>query len=181
MAATTPVLSLDPAITRSRHREALVLLAAAFAVPMLVHAFPVSGAVPLGARLLPLFWVAFLAAYLLRPAPAVLVAIAAPIVNHLVFGRPSADLVAQLVTEAGFMALACGWVLRRDPTFAFWAPLGYIAAKIVSLPVVMIVGAEYPSALRLATSSIANAWPGLLCLLALNLAVARHALRRGRP
>jgi hypothetical protein len=55
------------------------------------------------------------------------------------------------------------------------APLSYLGAKVVSSTLLALLPAWMPGTapLDFAFSSVANAWPGLLILLLLNVAVLR--------
>lgn len=176
MAATSRLVSRAPADGPGQRREAAVLLTAACIVPFLVHAVPSGGPVPLGARLLPLFWVAFLGAFFLRPRVAVGLVLAGAVFNGLVSGRPTLEVFGPLVLELVVFTTAVGWAVRRDPGFPFWAPLAYVAAAIIALPAVGLLGPGLEHATPLVVAGLANAWPGLACLFALNLVVARLRL-----
>jgi hypothetical protein len=113
-------------------REAAVLLAMAWLIPFLVHLAPWSGARPLGAYLLPVFWATFIAVYFYGAGAGLLTGLLAPAVNLLVTGLPAWKSFGSLSLELVVFVLATTWAVRRAPHGWLFAPLGYLVAKSVS-------------------------------------------------
>lgn len=145
-------------------------LVAAFVLPFAVHALPWGGATPLGAHLLPIFFVGLVLVLRRQPWPALLVAAAAPWLNQQLTGMPAGPMLPTLTAELlTFTALLLG-ARRLAPRVApFVGPIAYLVAAVVARPLLV------PSADPLATltSTIAVAWPGLVLLLAVGV-VARE-------
>lgn len=160
-------------LTRASWRETVVLMVVAWLVPFLVHLIPWSGPRPLGVHMLPAFWTAFVAVYLYGGGVGVLVALVVPVVNTLTTGLPVSDRVLAMSVELlAYVALAAVAV-RRWPSFRFVAPLAWLPAYALSLAVQWAVPtfgyARNPIAHFGAT--LGNVWPGLLVLLAVNVAL----------
>lgn len=161
--------------TRASWRETLVLMAVAWLVPVLVHLIPWSGPRPLGVHLLPAFWTAFVAVYLYGAGVGVLVALVVPAVNTLATGLPVSDRVlamsVELIAFVGLAALA----VRRWPSLRTIAPLAWLPAYALSLAVQWAVPtfgyARNP--LEHFAGTLANVWPGLVVLLAVNATLVR--------
>jgi hypothetical protein len=162
--------------TVALRRPSLVLpatiatVAFAMLLPFLVHLVPPSGGVPLGARLLPIFLAPFLAAVLFHPSVALLASLVTPTLNRLVTGQPAPAMSVWLTVE---LLVFSGLVLaarERWPRAWFLAPVAYVVAKAVALLALRAAGMTVPGPTDVAgfLTGLANAWPGLLLLLALN-------------
>ncbi|ADI13798.1 hypothetical protein [Truepera radiovictrix] len=142
-----------------------------FALPLLFHLLPSPG-IPLGARLLPIFYAPLLAAHFFPPVVAFVGGAVAPFVNHAVTGNPPLPLAAQLSAELLVFVGVLLLLRRRWPQFALSAPLAYLAARVV------VFFAQQPAALISSDAwgglfaSLQVALPGLGALLVLDL-VAR--------
>jgi glucan phosphoethanolaminetransferase (alkaline phosphatase superfamily) len=113
-------------------RDAAVLLALAWLIPFLVHLVPWSGARPIGAYLLPVFWATFLAVYFYGVTGGLLTGLFAPVVNLLVTGLPAWRFFGTMSLELVLFVLVTAWAVRQAPRFWLWAPLGYGVAKTVA-------------------------------------------------
>ena len=113
-------------------REALVLLVLAWLVPFLVHLVPWSGARPLGAYVLPVFWATFVAVYFYGTAAGLMTGLFAPALNLLVTGQPEWRMFGSISLELVVFVLATTWAVRQAPRIWVWAPLGYMLAKTVT-------------------------------------------------
>ncbi len=110
-------------------RDAAVLLALAWLTPFLVHLVPWSGARPIGAYLLPVFWATFIAVYFYGVTAGLLAGLFAPAVNLLVTGLPAWRFFGTMGLELVVFVLVTAWAVRQSPRFWLWAPLGYCVAK----------------------------------------------------
>ena len=113
-------------------REAAVLLALAWLVPFLVHLVPWVGERPLGAYLLPFFWVTFVAVYFYGLTAGLLTAVFAPLVNLLVTGLPAWKFSGSMALELVIFVAFVAWSIRQSPRFWLWAPVGYFVAKTIT-------------------------------------------------
>lgn len=161
--------SLIPTLKRPLLVSATVVtVALTFALPLLFHLLPSSG-VPLGARLLPIFYTPLLAALLFPPVVALSASLLAPFINHALMGNPPLPMAAQLSAEllvfSGVMLL----MRRHWPRLPVTAPLAYLVARSV------VFFAQQPATLAssgawgVLLTSLRIALPGLAALFALNL------------
>jgi hypothetical protein len=160
--------SLRHTALRTLSVSALGLLAA-WAFPLLVHSLPHSGPVPLGAQLLPIFYVGVLLVLRGEGLSALLVAVAAPWINAQLTGMPAGPMLPLLTVELLiFTSLLALTALALPRVARFSAPLAYLAAAVLAR---LALGSGDP--LTTLTRALENAWPGLLILLALG-ALAGH-------
>lgn len=158
---------------RATLKETTVLLAVAWLIPFLVHLVPWSGERPLGAHLLPMFWAAFIAAYFFGLRVGLLVGLFAPALNLLFTGLPALRWLSVLSFELLVFVLFAWWMVCRTPRLWLIAPMGYLVAKtgstLVQLAVAPFGDIGAPSGFFL--ESLRTGVPGLLVLLAINLAL----------
>ena len=156
-------------------REAAVLLALAWLIPFLVHLVPWSGARPLGAYLLPVFWATFIAVYFYGAGAGLLTGLFAPAGNLLVTGLPAWKSFGSLSLELVVFVLATTWAVRRAPHGWLFAPLGYLVAKTVSvllLSATTAFGSPGAAAIFF-THMLAGGVAGLVVLALINAALVK--------
>ncbi len=151
---------------------ALLTLFLMWLLPFLVHLVPLSGPVPLGARLLPIFYAPLLAAWLFRPAIALIASLLMPFLNHVFTGMPTLPMSILLSLELIVFSLVL--LLNRN----YWpqwplAPLAFVLGKVVPAVVLIFFPILTVSPWAYLTSSLQNGLPGLLILLLLHLVVLR--------
>ncbi|MFA5595764.1 MAG: hypothetical protein WDA15_10825 [Trueperaceae bacterium] len=171
------------ALTRTRYLTGTaVAVGLSVLLPVMVHLLPLSGHVPAGARLLPIFYAPLLGVLLGRPAAALTAALLAPLLNHLLTGMPAPSLLPTMTTELVlFSGLAL--LLAKRPHLAFLAPLAWLAAHYLA-PSLLGALSALPGLARFggATSSalpalLATAWPGMLVLAIIGWAAGRWGRR----
>lgn len=144
----------------------VVGLLGALALPFVVHAIPHTGPVPLGAQLLPIFYVGVLLIARGQPLPALLVALAAPWINQQLTGMPAGPMLATLTVELGVFTLLLLALRRAWPAaLAYAAPVAYLAASVAAR---YLLTGEATTLARLGTT-LEHAWPGLVILLVLGI------------
>lgn len=148
----------------------VVTVVLTFALPLLFHLLPSAG-IPLGARLLPIFYAPLLATLLFPPVVALAASLTAPFINHVLTGNPPLPMATLLSAE---LLIFSGMVLllrRRWPLLPVIAPLAYLIARVV------VFFAQQPAALasdeawQVLFTSLQVALPGFGMLLMLNLIV----------
>jgi hypothetical protein len=169
--SATPLQAIFRPATR---RETAVLLFVAWLIPFAVHLAPWSGARPLGAHLLPMFWTAFVAGYCFGLRTALLVGLFAPALNLLVTGLPAAKFLGGLALELVVFSLLTTWAVRRQPQWIVIAPLGYVVARLASLLVSVVVdGFSGRDVAGQFGQSLIGAVAGLGVLVVINAALVR--------
>ena len=164
--ATSPLIR-----TRS---AALALVAAAQALPWLVHLAHLPGPV-----LLPMQFAAVLGGLALGPIPGLLNGLAAPVVSFLLTGLPPAGLVPLMAVEVATYGAVAGGLARRTEWRGAWIVVAtLVAGRLALLPAAAIAG----PALGLkapVVSFVLNAavvgWPGIAVQLVV-LALAARVL-----
>lgn len=151
---------------------ALFTLGLMWLLPLLVHVIPLAGPVPVGARLLPIFYAPLLAAWLFHPAVGLLASLLMPFINHAFTGMPTLSMTVLLSLE--LVVFSLGLLLNRK----YWprlplAPLAFIVGKVISAILLVFVAIVPASPWAYLVSSVQNALPGLLILLVLHLALLR--------
>ena len=152
---------------------ALITLGLMWLVPFLIHLIPFSGTIPLGARLLPIFYAPLLAAWLFNPIVGIASGLLMPFINHTFTGMPAFNVAVMLSVELGVFSLILTIYKTRYPRLSLLAPFAVIAGKTVSALLLFIIPLVPLSPWAYFTSSVVNAIPGLLVLLAINLTLNR--------
>jgi hypothetical protein len=155
----------------------LVTIALMLLFPYLIHLI---GGPTAGGRWLPIFYAPFVAALLFQPVVAIVAALSAPFLNHLLTGAPALPMAVVLSVELLVFVLLARQMARRWPAFWGAAPLAYLLAKLSSTLLLAILPVTLLplSPGQFLSSSLAAAWPGLLVLLFINWLTVR-GLRRG--
>ena len=153
-------------------REARTYLFAAVFVlgnmllPQLCHLVPQGGLV-----WLPIYFFTLIGAYKYGLRAGLLIAVASPLANHLLFGMPPAPMLPVLLFKGTALAVVAALVARR--------------AGRVTLPLLMVVVAGYQllggigeaiitGSLSAPLQDIRLGWPGLLLQVVLGYVVIRH-------
>jgi uncharacterized membrane protein len=156
-------------------REALVLLVLAWLIPFLVHLAPWSGARPLGAYLLPVFWATFVAVYFYGTAAGLMTGLFTPALNLLVTGQPEWRMFGSISLELVAFVLVAAWIVRRAPRFWLLAPLAYAVAKTVAALVLSAAGTfgTLGAAQHFFSHLLAGGAAGLVALALINAALVK--------
>ncbi len=155
-------------------RATALLLLAAWVVPFLVHLLPWTGARPIGAYLLPMFWTTFVATFLYGARIGALVGVAVPLLNVLLTGLPDPVRLGSTVAELAVFAVFTALLVARAPRLLLAGPLAYVGAKLASA--VLVAGLRGDaSGLAPGTlgASLGRAVGGLVVLLVLHFVLLR--------
>ncbi|MDP2138660.1 MAG: hypothetical protein Q8J74_12500 [Candidatus Didemnitutus sp.] len=154
-------------------RKLVTLVAVAWLVPILVQLVPWSGAQPLSAHLVPVYWAVFATVYFCGGAMGLLVALAMSGAAFFNLGVPAvgpAEVMAlELVGFVGFVAL----LANHWPCLRFAAPVAWLAANGlgVALQWALPVWGSPSNPWELWMTSTTTALGGLGVLLAINVAL----------
>ena len=159
-----------------RNRAALqlkstaILLTIASVLPLLVHLIPPYQGTPMGAILLPMFYVPLIALLFFRTHVAVIIAVLAPIVSYLVTGLPHWQLMALLGFELLVFTLVANQLLRSVVLAWIAAPLAFLLAKATAAGLLFFVPLlESTEPLSYFGNALSYALPGILLLWAINV------------
>lgn len=166
-------------LTALRHKlilqipAALVTFGLMWLFPLVVHLIPVSGPVPLGAQLLPIFYALLLADWLFNPIVGIASGLLMPFINNAFIGMPTLEVAVMMSIELSVFSIILLAFKKSWSRLPVLAPLAVIAGKTVSALLLFIFPLIQISPWAYLTSSLINAIPGLLILTALNLALIR--------
>lgn len=162
-------IALKKTLVRFQVEETAIILAASVILPFMVHLVPPLGGMPLGARLLPIFYAPFIAVVLFRPHVAVITGLLSPALNSWFTGHPTPERVAILTLELVIFSAVSYLIRRRWRDFPGAAPLGYLAAVF---SVTYVLG---PKAFL--TGTLVNVLPGITMLFLVNIFLLRFEHR----
>jgi hypothetical protein len=170
-------LVLDtPLVQRLQLKPAIAILLSTCLFPFLVHLFPPYQGIPIGAILLPMFYIPFIAIVFFRLHVGLIAGALAPVLNFLITGNPQWQFVLILSFELIVFVLLASQMLQLNPFKWVAAPLGYLGAKVISsggLLFVPLLPQVHP--LDFLTQSVSNGIPGIIILALINVMVVRYA------
>lgn len=170
-------LALDTRIAqRLQLKPAVVVLLSTCLLPFFIHLIPPYQGVPMGAILLPMFYIPFIAVVFFRLHVGLIAAALAPLLNFLVTGNPQWQIVVILSFELMFFVILAAQMLKMNPLRWVAAPLGYLATKVISagcLLFVPLLPQMHP--LDFLTQSVSNGMIGILILGLINIVVVKYA------
>lgn len=151
-------------------------LTVGLALPFLVHLVPVEAGPPMGARWLPIFLAAGLAAMRLDRLSALAIAVGTPLLNNVVTGMPAGPMLPTVLLELVLVVTILIAVRTLSPaTMTPWilrlalAPSYLLAAILTSL---LLTGNNPTATLAFAFTW---SWPGLITLAVAGGLFAPHA------
>lgn len=165
-------------LSRIPIKATITLLVVACVLPLLIHLIPPIEGTPVGAILLPMFYIPFIAVVLFNLPVGIIIAAAAPLLNFLLTSNPQWQFIAVLTFELIVFALIAHQLLRVKGVAWVAAPLAYLLTKVVSsafLMLIPLVGDVAP--VQFFMNSVSHAWPGLIVLGVINILVLRYQQR----
>lgn len=145
--------------------------------PFLVHLIPPQNGIPIGAHLIPMFYIPFVALVWYRLPLALVIAAFAPIINFLLTGNPQWGFLAVLTLELLVFTFVANGLLKTKMQWVT-APVSYLGAKTVSSLLLVFVPLLPAEPLDFMLASVTNAVPGLIVLLIINVLVLRFKQSR---
>jgi membrane-associated HD superfamily phosphohydrolase len=162
---------------KNAHRSTLItagwILPIAIVFPFIVHIAPPYNGIPIGAYLLPMFYIPFIALVLYRLPVALIVAALAPIFNFILTGNPQWGFMGILTIELVFFTGLAHLLLHGNLKW-FAAPLGYIGAKVVSTSLLFVVPLVEAMPFNFFKTSLTNAVAGILILFLINILAVKY-------
>ena len=174
-------VTFDKSIIYIEFVETFIVLAVASLLPVLVHLIPSTAAVPVGVRLLPIFYAPLVAVILFRPHVGIIAGLFAPLASAVITGRPDIQAIYMLTADLFVSMVLLSLIYKRFKTFWGAALVAYLFAKFFSSVVLGIIP-EFGAGLGrieffLYTIKISE--PGLLILLLINFLTIKY-LKRGK-
>lgn len=144
-----------------------IVLFGTVAIPLLIHLIPASGPVPIGARLLPIFYAPLIATLLFRIHIGLIAAVLGPLLNYLLLGLPAPEILMPLTFELIIFV----WTIYMLKGNWLMGPMAYLAAKVLSSSVMLLIPSfsPGPAPFDFFIQSITNAIPGLIVLLVIGI------------
>ncbi len=171
------MLTLDTGLAqRLQLKPAIAILLSTSLLPFLIHLIPPYQGIPMGAMLLPMFYIPFIAVVFFRLHVGIIAAALAPLLNFLFTGFPLWQFVAILSFELIVFVLLASQLLQHNPLKWVAAPLSYIGAKVIScgmLLVIPLLPGTHP--LDFLTQSLTNGMMGIGMLALINIIVLKFA------
>lgn len=155
--------------------ETTFFLALTLIIPALVHLIPTTDGVPIGARFLPIFYAPFVATMLFRYPVGLFIALAAPSINYLLFGKPALPIVGVLTLELTIFVSLVTLLSKVKELRLGLAAIGYIITKLFSTTLIAI----FPQIVAMKAQnfifqSLSNAWAGLIVLVILSIVIDKY-------
>ncbi|MFH1506844.1 MAG: hypothetical protein ABIG46_00230 [Candidatus Omnitrophota bacterium] len=164
--------SLSRALAKLEVGKMTLILALSVFLPFTVHLFPLFAGLPLGARLLPMFYAPFIALFFCRAHVAIVTAVLAPILNHVITGHPVAAKIPLLNLELSFFVLFAYFLLKRFRVFSAGAPLAYIISKLCAAWLWRIISGA--NSMEFLAISLLNSLPGVAVLFVINFLLINY-------
>lgn len=159
-------------------RATVILLAIASVLPLLIHLIPPYQGTPMGAVLLPMFYVPLIALLFYRTHVAVIVAVLAPVINYLLTGLPHWQFITLLGLELLVFTLMANRLLHSVVMAWVAAPLAFLLAKVVAASVLFFIPLlEVTEPLIYLRNSLGYAIPGILLLWVINVVALGYSKR----
>lgn len=151
-----------------------VILLAAIFFPFIIHLIPPYNGFPIGAYLLPMFYIPFIALFWYGWKVALPIAVLAPMVNFSITGNPQWDFLVVLTLELVWFSGIAFLLLHYKVLKWIAAPVGYIGAKIVSSLLLLVIPIMPVAPMAFFLGSLSRALPGIGILLLLNFLILKY-------
>ncbi|CAN5376584.1 hypothetical protein BH23BAC1_BH23BAC1_12710 [soil metagenome] len=148
-------------------KATVLILIIACILPLSIHIIPPVQGTPIGAILLPMFYVPFIAIIFFRLHVGVTAAALAPLLNFLITGNPHWQFVFILIFELTVFTFIA-YLLLKDNFKWIAAPLSYLFTKVISSCLLMLIPLV-SSPVDFFLHSVSNGSLGLLILGCINL------------
>ncbi|WP_158856541.1 hypothetical protein [Lunatibacter salilacus] len=149
------------------------VLPVAIIFPIIVHLIPPYNGIPIGAYLLPMFYIPFVALVWYRLPVAIIVAALAPILNFTLTGNPNWGFMAILTTELILFTFLAYLMLKGNLKWVA-APLSYIGAKVISSVLLLAIPILDTDPFNFFMGSLTTAAPGILILFLINVLAIKY-------
>jgi hypothetical protein len=161
-------LTVESIARKLQIAEITTLIAASICIQFIVHISHSGNNIPLGAVLLPMFYVPLIAIIFYDFKTGLITAAAGPLINYLLTRSPQIEIVPQVTFELIIFVLTFTLLLRYNRLNYFSAVISIISAKLLSWLVFSLFS---PSGLSSADfiNPLTIAYPGILILLLLNI------------
>jgi hypothetical protein len=126
-------ISLARAISLSQWDKIVIVLVATCSMPLFLHALPFGLGESLGPRWLPIFYAPLIASLCFRPHVTIAVCLCAPLINHIIFGMPNAQVLPVLTCELVVFNAILVLVKRRIRVAGWQVIPAYFVSQFLAL------------------------------------------------
>lgn len=161
-------LTVESAARKLQIAEITTLIAASVCIQFIVHIIHSGNGIPLGAVLLPMFYVPLIALIFYNFKTALITAAAGPLFNYILTRSPEIEIVPQVTFELIIFVLTFTLLLRFNRLNYLSVVISIISAKLLSWSVFSLLNSSGISSAGL-INSLVIAYPGILVLLLLNI------------
>lgn len=155
-------------------KTTVAVLLVASLLPLVVHLIPAYQGIPIGALLLPMFYVPFMAIVLFSLPVGLIAAALAPAVNFLLTGNPHWQLLAILTFELVIFVLVARALLQHKALRWIAAPLSYAITKAISSAALLLIPILPSEPVSFFITSVTNGVAGIFILALLNGTLLWH-------
>ena len=163
-------VTLKKALVCLEVKETVLVLAGSVILPFLIHLIPPIAGIPLGARLLPMFYAPLIAIVLFRAHVGIIAALFAPALNSLLTGHPLPEKVGILTFELLIFCIILYLLNRQWKEFWAAAPLAYLLA--------LACASAALGSMNFFFTTLSVGIPGFLALALLNLSLLNFKSKR---
>lgn len=144
----------------------LFTLLAAVLLPIAIHLAPPIQEVPIGALLLPMFYVPLIALILFGKTPALAAAVLSPALNFLISGNDQWSLMILLTIELTVFTLSIGYLREKTGNFRS-IMLSILLAKGIGAALLLVLDLLPQAPIDYFIQSLGRGWPGIVVLVIL--------------
>ncbi|EON77072.1 hypothetical protein ADIS_2454 [Lunatimonas lonarensis] len=163
---------LNQSLRLSTVKTTAVWLTLAILCPIVVHLIPPHNGIPIGAFLLPMFYIPLIVLWTSTWRIALTVSVLAPLLNFLLTGSPQPGIMYILTLEVILFAIIALFLISSPLKWAA-GPLSYLGAKIFSSALLVIYPILPIAPFDFFVNSLQNGALGILILLIINLLLVR--------
>ena len=135
-----------------------VLLCASVLVPYLIHLLPAYQNVPMGARLLPMFYAPLIAVFYMELPVVILVSLSAPLLNYILTGHPLVGNVIAVTVEL-FLFSTAAVMMSKHKVLRYFIPVSYLMVKLFGA--IVSIGALNHATIHAWVDAVSVALPGV--------------------
>ena len=160
-------VAIEPTLKKLQVKEIYIMLTATILIQFAVHLIPPINGVPLGAILLPMFYIPLIALIFYKFHVGLLAAVLGPIINYLLTGSPKIEIVFLLTVELIVFVLILLFLLNNKIN-KISALIAILSAKLTSWFVFTTLPLSSEFSTGFFVQSFTNAIPGIFVLALMN-------------
>jgi hypothetical protein len=161
-------VAAEPVTKKLQIIEITALVAATVFVQFIVHLIPSENQVPVGAILLPMFYIPLIALIFYKFHTALFVAAIGPVLNYFLTGSPKPEILPLVTFELLVFVLVLTPLLKINRICKVGALISIIAAKLASWTALSVFISSGFST-NIFINSVITAIPGIIVLVSLNI------------